>query len=153
MGLRVANRPVQDSEGFASAVISRCEFGKGQEVVKKSRDDVDTREYERLEIDLTTEGTNGPIQMSIYTGTALNGVIEEVGRGKNLKKVYNRLTTIALGLGLVKPDELEGVISDATVERVSQDLMNLKGTKIKFKLGKVEGKNLTVPIPDTIRKM
>lgn len=153
MGLRTANRPLLDADGFATGLVTRSEFGKGVEVITRSRDDVDSREYERFELEIAVDGTGGVIPMKIYAGTALNGVLEEVGKGKTKKPVYNRISTLALGLGLATPDELEGVISPDVVDRVSEGLQGLEGEKLKFKLGKVEGKNLTVPIPDTIRKV
>ena len=90
--------------------------------------------------------------MKIYAGTALNGMLDEVGKGKTKKPIYNRISTIALGLGLVTPEELEGIISPEVMARVQKGLEDLEGDTLKFKLGKVEGKNLTVPIPDTIRR-
>lgn len=151
MGLRVANRPVLDAEGYATAIVARSEFGKGVETVRKSKDDVDTREYERFELELLTDGTAGTIPMTIFTGTTLNGVIDETGRGKTKKSVYNRLTSIALGLGLVSAEEVEGTIEPEVVERVQAALVALEGEKVQFKLGKVEGRALTVPIPDTLK--
>ena len=152
MGLRAANRPVLDSDGYATAVVTRSEFGKGTQTVKSSRDDVDVREYERLELDLAVDGTAGPIQMSIYAGTALNGPLEEVGRGKAKKAVYNRLTSIALGLEIIEPKDVEGIIEPEIIERVEKALLDLEGTKVRFKLGKVEGKSLAYPVPDSIRR-
>ena len=152
MGLRAANRPLLDSEGFATATVVRSEFGKGSQTVKTSRDDVDVREYERFELDVMVDGTAGLIPMSIYAGTALNGPLEEVGRGKTKKVVYNRISAIALGLGIVKPEDLEGVIDPSLIERVQGELLKLEGDRVKFKLGKVEGRNLAVPVPDSIRR-
>jgi len=153
MGLRAANRPLLDSEGFATATVVRSEFGKGSQTVKTSRDDVDVREYERFELDVMVDGTAGLIPMSIYAGTALNGPLEEVGRGKTKKVVYNRISAIALGLGIVKPEDLEGVIDPSLIERVQGELLKLEGDRVKFKLGKVEGRNLAVPVPDSIRRV
>jgi len=152
MGLRAANRPLLDSEGFATATVVRSEFGKGSQTVKTSRDDVDVREYERFELDVMVDGTAGLIPMSIYAGTALNGPLEEVGRGKTKKVVYNRISAIALGLVIVKPEDLEGVIDPSLIERVQGELLKLEGDRVKFKLGKVEGRNLAVPVPDSIRR-
>ena len=132
--------------------MTRSEFGKGVEVITRSRDDVDSREYERFELEIAVEGTAGAIPMKIYAGTALNGMLDEVGKGKTKKPIYNRISTIALGLGLVTPEELEGIISPEVMARVQKGLEDLEGDTLKFKLGKVEGKNLTVPIPDTIRR-
>jgi hypothetical protein len=151
MGLRVANRPITDTEGFATAVVIRSEFGKGTETVRKSKDDVDVREYERFELELGVEGTGGVIPMTIFTGTTLNGVLDEIGKGKAKKLVYNRLSAIALGLGIVQADELEGAIEPEVVERVQKGLIDLDGQRVKFKLGKVEGRSLLVPVPDTLR--
>jgi len=142
-----------DSEGFATATVVRSEFGKGSQTVKTSRDDVDVREYERFELDVMVDGTAGLIPMSIYAGTALNGPLEEVGRGKTKKVVYNRISAIALGLGIVKPEDLEGVIDPSLIERVQGELLKLEGDRVKFKLGKVEGRNLAVPVPDSIRRV
>ena len=153
MGLRAANRPLLDSEGFATATVVRSEFGKGSQTVKTSRDDVDVREYERFELDVMVDGTAGLIPMSIYAGTALNGPLEEVGRGKTKKVVYNRISAIALGLVIVKPEDLEGVIDPSLIERVQGELLKLEGDRVKFKLGKVEGRNLAVPVPDSIRRV
>lgn len=153
MGLRAANRPLLDSEGFATATVVRSEFGKGSQTVKTSRDDVDVREYERFELDVMVDGTAGLIPMSIYAGTALNGPLEEVGRGKTKKVVYNRISAIALGLGIVEPEDLEGVIDPSLIERVQGELLKLEGDRVKFKLGKVEGRNLAVPVPDSIRRV
>lgn len=153
MGLRAANRPLLDPEGFATATVVRSEFGKGSQTVKTSRDDVDVREYERFELDVMVDGTAGLIPMSIYAGTALNGPLEEVGRGKTKKVVYNRISAIALGLGIVKPEDLEGVIDPALIERVQGELLKLEGDRVKFLLGKVEGRNLAVPVPDSIRRV
>lgn len=153
MGLRAANRPLLDSEGFATATVVRSEFGKGSQTVKTSRDDVDVREYERFELDVMVDGTAGLIPMSIYAGTALNGPLEEVGRGKTKKVVYNRISAIALGLGIVEPEDLEGVIDPSLIERVQGELLKLEGGRVKFKLGKVEGRNLAVPVPDSIRRV
>ena len=153
MGLRAANRPVLDSNGYATAIVTRSEFGKGTQTVKSSRDDVDVREYERLELDLATDGTTGPITMSIYAGTALNGPMETVGRGKAKKAVYNRVTSIALGLGIIEPKDVEGVIDPDVVDRVEKALLDLEGTKVQFKLAKAEGKSLAFPVPDSIRRV
>lgn len=153
MGLRAANRPLLDSEGFATATVVRSEFGKGSQTVKTSRDDVDVREYERFELDVMVDGTAGLIPMSIYAGTALNGPLEEVGRGKTKKVVYNRISAIALGLDIVEPEDLEGVIDPSLIERVQGELLKLEGDRVKFKLGKVEGRNLAVPVPDSIRRV
>ncbi len=153
MGLRAANRPLLDKDGFATGIVTRSEFGKGVEVVTRSRDDVDSREYERFELEIAVEGTGGVIPMKVYAGTALNGVLEEVGKGKAKKPLYNRISTLAIGLGLVTPEELEGVIDQDVMDRVQKGLEGLEGDKLKFKLGKVEGKALTVPIPDTIRRV
>lgn len=153
MGLRAANRPLLDSEGFATATVTKSEFGKGSQTVKTSRDDVDVREYERFELDLAVDGTAGLIPMSVYAGTALNGPLEEVGRGKAKKVVYNRISAIALGLDIVKPEDLEGVIDPDLIVRVQAELLKLEGERVKFKLGKVEGRNLAVPVPDSIRRL
>ncbi len=153
MGLRAANRPLLDSEGFATATVTRSEFGKGVQTVKMSRDDIDTREYERFELDLAVDGTSGLITMQIFAGVALNGPIDESGRGKSKKVVYNRLTAIALGLGIVKPEEVDGVITPELIERVQDDLLKLEGERVKFQLGKVEGRALAVPVPDSIRRI
>ena len=151
MGLRVANRPSTDTAGFATAVVIRSEFGKGSETVRKSKDDVDVREYERFELELGVEGTGGVIPMTIFTGTTLNGVLDEIGKGKTKKQVYNRLSAIALGLGIVQAAELEGAIEPEVVERVQKSLIELEGQKVQFKLGKVEGRSLLVPVPDSLR--
>ena len=153
MGLRLANRPLVDNEGYATAIVTRSEFGHGTQTVKASRDDIDVRNYERYELDLAVDGTAGVIPMSVYAGVNLNGDYETQGRGKTAKRVYNRLTAICLGLGIVKPEELEGVVDLALVDRVQADLLKLEGAKVKFRLGKVEGRNLAVPVPDTIRRV
>lgn len=157
MGLRAANRPLLDKDGYATGLVTRSEFGKGVEVITRSRDDVDSREYERFELEIAVEGTGGVIPMKVYAGTALNGVLDEVavgkGKDKGQKPVYNRISTLAIGLSLATPEELEGVISPEVMDRVQKGLIELEGDKLKFKLGKVEGKNFTVPIPDTIRRI
>lgn len=153
MGLRAANRPLLDAEGFAIGVVVRSEFGKATQTIKASRDDVDVREYERFELDIAVDGTAGVIPMSVYAGTALNGPLEEVGRGKTKKVVYNRISALALGLGIVKPEDLEGVIDPDLIVRVQAELLKLEGERVKFKLGKVEGRNLAVPVPDSIRRL
>lgn len=153
MGLRVANKPVLDSENYATATVVRSEFGKGTETIRRGKDDVDTREYERFELEFAVDGTAGLIPMTVFTGTSLNGVLEESGRGKTKKAVYNRLTTICLGLGLVKPSEVEGTIALDVVERVQDALVKLEGDRVRFKMGKVEGRSLTVPVPDTIERV
>lgn len=153
MGLRVANRPLLDSENFATATIVRSEFGKGVQTVRNGKDDIDTREYERFELELAVDGTAGLIPMTVFAGSALNGIIEETGRGKSKKPVYNRLTTICLCLGIVTPDEVEGIIAPEVVERVQDALVKLEGDRVRFKLGKVEGRALTVPVPDTFERI
>lgn len=153
MGLRLANRPLLDSGGYATGIVTRSEFGHGQQTVKVSRDDIDVRSYERYELDLAVDGTTGVIPMSVYAGVNLNGDYETQGRGKTAKRVYNRLTAICLGLGLVKPEELEGVVDSTLVDRVQDGLLKLEGAKVKFQLGKVEGKNLAIPVPDSIRRV
>jgi len=151
MGLRVANRPIINEDGYTTATIVGCKFGKGVETIKKSRDDIDTREYERFELTVEMDGTSGPISTTIFTGTSLNGVIDEVGRGKAKKSVYNRLTSIALGLNLVSVNELSGKISQEICERVEESFLSIQGLRVQFKLGKIEGRSLAVPIPDTIK--
>ena len=153
MGLRLANRPLLDAEGFATGIVVRSEFGQGTQTVKASRDDIDVRTYERYELDLAVDGTAGVIPMSLYAGVNLNGDFEMQGRGKTAKRVYNRLTAICLGLGIVKAEELEGVADASLVDRVQNDLLKLEGTKVKFQLGKVEGRNLAVPVPDSLRRV
>lgn len=152
MGLRAANRPLLDENEYATATVVRAEFDKGVHTVKLSRDDIDTREYERFGLDLEVDGTAGVIKMQVFAGVNLNGPIDTVGRGKSAKAVYNRLTSICLGLGIVQPDELKGVIGPDLIERVQDDLLKLKGSRIKFKLGRVEGKSLSIPVPDTIKR-
>lgn len=150
MGLRTANRPIVDANGFVKATISKAEFGTATETVKRAKDDVDSKTYERFELTFDAEGTTGPIHMTLFTGVVLNGPISETGRGKAKKPVYNRLTTIALSLGLVKPEELSGVISKEVEERVEVGLLGLVGKAVKFKMGRIEGKALQVPVPDSI---
>ena len=153
MGLRAANKPITDADGYATATVTRSEFGTGIETVQKSKDDIDAREYERFELGLAVDGTAGLIPMTIFAGTALNGVLEESGRGKNKKPLYNRITSIVLGLGLATPAEVEGSISPEVVERVQKGLTDLEGDRLKFKLGRVEGRPLPVPIADSIRRV
>ena len=153
MGLRSANRPILDSAGYVTAIVTSAVFGKGVDTRKRSRDDVDTVEYERFELGVAVEGTAGLIPMTVYTGTALNGILEYSGRGKTRKPVYNRVSTLALNLGFATPDELEGTIPESVTSRIQESLLNLEGEKVRFKLGKVEGKHLMVPIPDTIRRV
>lgn len=153
MGLRSANRPILDSDGYVTAIVTSAVFGKGVDTRKRARDDVDTVEYERFELSLAVEGTAGLIPMTVYTGTALNGILEYSGRGKTRKPVYNRVSTLALNLGFATPDELEGTIPESVTSRIQESLLNLEGEKVLFKLGKVEGKHLMVPIPDTIRRV
>lgn len=150
MGLRVANRPLQDAQGFVTATVSKAEFGTATEVVKRAKDDVDSRTYERFELGLDADGTSGTIHMTLFTGVTLNGPIDETGKGKTKKTVYNRLSSICLSLGLAKAEELTGVISEEVKERVEVALLALPGTRVKFKLGKIEGKTLAVPVPDSI---
>ena len=150
MGLRTANRPVVDSDGFVKAKVSKAEFGTATETVRRAKDDVDSRTYERFELGLDAEGTTGVIHMTLFAGVVLNGPISETGKGKTKKVLYNRLTSVALSLGLVKPEDLAGTISDATKEAVETGLLGLVGKSVKFKLGRVEGKALTVPVPDSI---
>lgn len=151
MGLRAANKPVLNRDGYATAIITRAGFGKGQRVERRAKDDLDVTEYQRFELEMAVDSTgDGPIVMSVYTGDVLNDVIEEIGKGKTKKPVYNRLTTICLRLNLVKSDELKGRIDTAVVKRVQRDLHDLVGKKVQFKLGRVEGKTLPVPVPDTL---
>ena len=151
MGLRIANRPVTDTEGFVSGTVTKAEFGTATEVVKRAKDDFDGRTYERFELSFDVEGVTGTIHMNLYTGTALNGPMAETGKGKAKKPVFNRISSVAISLGLVTPKELEGTISEEVKERVEVGLLALVGKRVKFKLGRVEGKQLTVPVPDTIK--
>lgn len=153
MGLRSANRPILDSDGYVTAIVTSAVFGTGVDTRKRARADGDTVEYERFELSLAVEGTAGLIPMTVYTGTALNGILEYSGRGKTRKPVYNRVSTLALNLGFATPDELEGTIPESVTSRIQESLLNLEGEKVRFKLGKVEGKHLMVPIPDTIRRV
>ena len=153
MGLRSANRPVQDVDGYVTATVTSAKFGKGADTKRHARDDVDTVEYERFELGLAVRGTTGLIMMTVYTGIALNGILEYAGRGKARKPVYNRVSTLALNLGMVSPEELDGTIADDVIARVQESLLNLEGDELKFKLGKIEGKHLLIPIPDTIRRI
>ncbi len=153
MGLRAANRPIVDAEGFATGVVTKAGFNMFTRTVKHGRDDVDVEEFERFELAIQVAGTAGPIVMHVYAGSALNGILEETGRGKTKRPVYNRLSAMALSLGLTTPEELEGVIDPAVIARIQTGLENLEGDKLKFKLGKVEGRNLMVPIPDTLTRI
>ena len=151
MGLRIANRPTTDASGFVTATVSKAEFGTTTEVIKHAKDDHDGRTYERFEMVFDVQGMTGPITMTLYTGTVLNGPIAETGRGKTKKAVYNRLTTVAIGFGFVTPKDLEGTITEAIKERVEAGLTSLVGRRVAFKLGRVEGKALTVPVPESVK--
>ena len=151
MGLRIANRPTTDASGFVTATVSKAEFGTMVEMKRHSKDDLDPLPYERFELEFSVEGTTGPITMNLYTGTVLNGPIAETGRGKTKKAVYNRLTTVAIGFGFVTPKDLEGTITEAIKEKVETGLTSLVGRRVAFKLGRVEGKALTVPVPESVK--
>lgn len=153
MGLRQANSPILDKAGYVTAVVVRTGFGKGIVHEKKGKDDFDVREYEQYEIEFAVDGTVSPIKMNINSGTTLNKSLPvDVGPGKRkpAKPVYNRLTTIALALGFVQPEELESITPDL-ISRVEQSLLSLEGAKVQFRLGKVEGRTLTYPVPDSLR--
>jgi hypothetical protein len=151
MGLRVANRPLLDAQNRATGVVVRAGFGKGSKTIRNGRDDIDSIEFERFELEMVVDGTSAPISMTIYAGSVLNGVIDSVGRGKAQRNIYNKLTSIALGLEIVAPVEVEGVIGEEVMRRVETALLGLEGTKVTFRLGKVEGKNLLIPVPDSLR--
>jgi hypothetical protein len=152
MGLRIANRPVLDAAGFARAVVVRSEFGEGQETVRRGKDEVEPVTYQRFELELQADGTTGPIKMEVFTGTVLNGPIGEKGRGKAKKPTYNRLTGLCLALGLVQAGELDGEISDDVRGRIEAALLNLEGDRLKFQLGRVEGRPLPVPVLESFTR-
>jgi hypothetical protein len=151
MGLRVANRPLLDAQNRATGVIVRTGFAKAIKTVRTGKDDIDSIEYERFELEMSVDGTASPISMVIFAGSTLNGAIDTVGRGKAQRNVYNRLTSIAIGLEIVAPEEVAGVIGEEVMRRVETALLGLEGAKVTFRLGKVEGKNLLIPVPDSLR--
>ena len=149
MGLRAANKPLLDSEGFALGLVVKSEFNTAKQEIRVSKDDIDVREYERYELTLLVTGTVKDIQISLFAGSVLNDAIEY----KGVKKipVYNRLTSLALSLDIVETDELKNSIDAEIVKRVEKSLLDLAGKKLKFKLGKFEGKALTVPVANTFK--
>ena len=152
MGIRVkaANRVQENSDGYATGLFVEIREGKGIATVKKSKTDIDERHYERFEFVLEVDGTVSPIEITVFTGTNLNHIPQDyVGRGRQRKPVYNRLTTFCLALGLLKYDELNTDITPDIVDRVTESLNNLEGERVRFKLGQVEGKSITAPRLET----
>ena len=152
MGIRVkaANRVQENSDGYATGIFVEIREGKGKTLVQKSKTDIDERHYERFEFVLEVDGTVSPIEMVVFTGITLNHEPHDyVGRGRQRKPVYNRLTTFCLALGLLRHDELNTDITPVIVERVTESLNNLEGERVRFKLGQVEGKSITAPRLET----
>lgn len=154
MGLRVANRPSLDAEGFATAIVAKTAFGQGTQTVRHSKDDIDSVVYERFEMTLSVDGTTGPIEMQVFCGVSLNGPLEEKkGPGRKKTPIYNRLSTLCLALGIVTESELTGTIAEDVVNRVEAALLALEGERVMFQLGRVEGRSLPVPILDSFRQV
>ena len=152
MGIRVkaANRVQVNTDGYATGTFVEIREGKGKTLVQKSKSDVDERVYDRFEFVLVADGTVAPIEMVLFTGTTLNHEPHDfVGRGRQRKPIYNRLTTFCLALGILKSDELSTDISPSVVDRVAAALNDLEGERVRFKLGQVEGKMITVPRLET----
>jgi hypothetical protein len=137
MGIRAANKPQLDNEGFAQAKVTSVAFGEGTTKGK----DGDVEVYERLEIGLEMNGTLSPIKTKVYLGTTLNDATPD----KKGELVYNRLTRLCLALGLVEKGELVD-LSEDTAKRVEAGLQALEGQLVAFKLGAVPGRSLPVPI-------
>ena len=153
------NRPVIDDEGFTLAQVAATRIGQG--VDKTPRKDehgdlMDPITWDRFELDLVMQGVTKPIDRTIHAGVRLapKGTIKAVG-GKE-KEGYNRLTTIALRLGIVSESDVEtgnDPISDETIERLERALLNdLPGKWVRFKLGKqkVSSGSILVPMLDTL---
>jgi hypothetical protein len=137
MGLRKANNPQLNDDGEATAKITKVQFGQGTS--KGADGDLET--YDRLEISLEMNGTVAPIKTVVFTGVTLN----EPTKGKKGELTYNRLTRLALALGLVEKGELKD-LNDDTIKRVEDGLQALEGRLVSFKLGMQAGRNLPVPI-------
>lgn len=153
MAIRAANKPVL-TDGYATAIVTKVSEGTGYDTKKRAKDaDGEVESYERFEVSMAMDGTTGPIRVEVFVGTTLNGAIGTTGKGKNAKPVYNRLSQLVMGLGVVTATDLEGVISGETLERVEKALHELEGAKLRFKLGKVEGRPLPVPILDTVERV
>lgn len=144
MGIRAANKPVTDDEGFVTAKVTRVVFGEGTTKGKDGEVEV----YDRLEISLEMSGTVSPIKTTVFTGTVLN----DATPGKGGKSQYNRLTRLSLALGLVKESDLKD-IKPATMQACEDGLQALEGQLVSFKMGVQPGRSLPVPILETFDKV
>ena len=153
MGLRIANQPLTDPNGYVTATVTKAEFGKGVRITKRAKDDIDDDTYDRFEIFFAVEGRTGPIEMKYYTGDQINGPKGEKSGGKGKPKIpiFNRITHLAIGFGLVTAKDMCGDITEAMRAKVEAGLLESVGKKVQFKLGRLEGKALTVPVPDSFK--
>ena len=143
--MRRANRPATDESGWATGIVVSCEEGTAVQQTKTSRDDIDDQTYAVYNLTVAADSVTGdPINMRLQTGTTLNDEPQDQkGRGKQTVNIYNRLTHLVLSLGLLKETDLK-TLSDQAIEKLEKEFLNLEGTKVKFKLAKIKGKNFHV---------
>jgi len=139
--LRRANRTIIGEDGLASATLKKVSLGTGYKKETKGKRSFEECEYERYEFYFEVQGVTGDyLDVKLYTGTVINDEPVRTlgkGRGKAEKTLYNRFTTLCLSLGLIKEKELQ-TINNAQLQKLEDDLNDLKNTSVKVKIEKNE---------------
>lgn len=139
MAIRKANRPAIDKDGMSSGLLDYVQAGTGVRKEKKGRD-VEEIEFARYEFYFKADGVTGePVTIKVYTGTVINDEPVEVlakGRGKKAEtRIYNRLTTLCLRLGLLNEEQLT-TVTDEQLQSIDNALMGMEKIPVSFKVAK-----------------
>lgn len=139
--IKIANNLVKSEDGYYEGVITKASFGQGMRTEKIGKD-TEQIPFDRFELYCEFPGSDKPMKIPTFTGTSINSEPIEVkyaGRGKaNEIPVYNRFTMLLMALGLIEESELVNV-DEKTVEKIEQDLENLKDQMIRCKISKDKG--------------
>jgi len=147
-GLRAANKIVLDDAGFALGTVTSVAYGEW-EPIKRGKSELSERS-ERIEIAVSVNGTQSPININIYASLILNESYTTVGKGKHAIREYNRITTMALALGFVTESELVN-LTEKQISDISDRFDALKDKHVTFKMTTLEGKALQLPDLSSMR--
>jgi hypothetical protein len=136
---RVANAPVTDDLGYCTAELA--------DITETTYEDPKNgSETEQLLFDFIADGKVKPINLKVWTGLTVSPEKQDFSKSKTGQ--YSKLTKIILALGLLTESELD---DSEAVEGLGEKLEAIKGSKVKFKLTKSDGKRLSQVDLDTLQ--
>ncbi len=144
MAMRIVPNLKLDKDGYGNGKVTVTRTSKtvNQSANEKHSIMIDTKEIDCYELIFNCETTkNNPltIKTAIF-GTSINPEPNEEKRiGKKMVKIYNKLTTTLIGLGLITPDIILKARQDDSIldtEKIEADFLAIKDLPVKFKARK-----------------